>query len=114
MNSALIQQRLLGRYSHTTIRRRKTAEAGQPRRALKERVLNAWNGLRPALEIGATDNSYVTSMESLADEPIKANLKVANPRADAEEDLASESVRRLLARELSKLSEEQCLQELKR
>ena len=80
--------------------KRESAE-GQAKRSLSERALNAWRGLRPALEVGATERERVTAMESTSDEQAKASLKTANPRGDLEEDLTNDDAKRLMTRELA-------------
>ena len=42
--------------------KRKAAEAGHKAKSLQERSLNAWRGLRPALEVGAAEKQRVASM----------------------------------------------------
>ena len=58
----------------------KQADAVVARKNLSDCVLNTWRDLRPALEVGAADDNYITSMESTADEKTCVNLKLTNPR----------------------------------
>ena len=84
----------------------KTAEGGQRRESPSERALNAWRDLRPALEAGAADNSYVTAVELASEEETRVSLKPTSPKTEVEEPLANESVRRLATFELATLSRE--------
>ena len=54
----------------------KAAEAGHKAKSLQERSLNAWRDLRPALEVGAAEKQYITSMELILDEKISLDKKV--------------------------------------
>tara|TARA_A100001015_G_C14866085_1_gene662366 strand:- start:354 stop:848 length:495 start_codon:yes stop_codon:yes gene_type:complete len=73
-------------------------------RKLSDCALNNWKGLRNALEVGAAEQSYVTSSELTADEEIKINLKIINPRALSEEKLADANVRKFMGVELAELA----------
>ena len=65
-----------------------SAEAVADRRSLSDRASSAWRGLRPALEVGAADSSYVASMELAAEDKVCVSLSVVNPRALEEDRLA--------------------------
>ena len=67
-------------------------------------ALNTWRDLRQALEVGAADQSYVTSSELISDEPISINLKLVNPRTLMEEKLTDQNVKRFMGLELAELS----------
>ena len=73
---------------------------------LSECPLNTWRDLRPALEVGAADQNYITAMELLSNEPIKVNLTILNPRTFIEEVLNDVNVRRFMAYELEDLARE--------
>ena len=50
-------------------------------KTLAECALNNWKDLRPALEVGAADATYITSMELLSNEQITVNLTITNERS---------------------------------
>ena len=87
----------------------KPAESGDARESLSDCALNAWRGLRPALEVGAADSVCVASIELVSKEQAKVSLTLTNPRALEEEPLTSDDVKRLMSYELSGLSRERSL-----
>ena len=84
----------------------KRAEAGSIKRRLQECALSAWRDLRAALEVGTAEGAYVTSIELIGEEPIKANLTISDPRALEEERLTNSNAKRLMSYELADLSRE--------
>ena len=63
------------------------------KRLLAECPLNSWKDLRPALEVGATAEQYVTATELISSEPIKVKLTLENPRTSELEELNNENIR---------------------
>ena len=62
---------------------------------LSECPLNTWRDLRPALEVGAADQNYITAMELLSTEQITVNLTLTNV-----------NVRKFMSYELEDLAKE--------
>ena len=89
--------------------KRKAAEAGRKAKSLQECSLNAWRDLRPALEVGAAEKQYITSMELTLDEKTSVNLKITNPRAMEEEDLTTPNINKLMTCELIDLTRQRDL-----
>ena len=87
----------------------KAAEAGHKAKSLQDCPLNAWRDLRPALEVGAAEKNYITSMELTLDEKISVNLKIINPRALEEEDLTTSNINKFMTYELMDLTRERQL-----
>ena len=87
----------------------KAAEAGHKAKNLQECSLNAWRDLRPALEVGAAEKQYLTSMELILDEKISVNLKITNPRTMAEEDLTTANINKFMMYELIDLNRQRDL-----
>ena len=81
----------------------RTAEAS-PVKSLSECVLNAWRDLRSALEVGAADQTFMTSSELITDEEINVSLKLINPRTSCEEKLTDANIRKFMGFELAESS----------
>ena len=60
--------------------------------------------MRPALEVGAAEKQYITSMELILDEKISVNLKITNPRTMEEEDLTTPNINKFMMYELIDLT----------
>ena len=75
-------------------------------KTLAECALNNWKDLRPALEVGAADATYITSMELLSNEQITVNLTITNPRTMNEEALNDVNVKRFMSYELEDLAKD--------
>ena len=89
--------------------KQKHAEAGQSKKTLQECVLNAWKDLRPALEVGAADKTYVTAMELISNDKVSVNLTITNPRTLEEESLNTANINRFMLYELMDLTRERQL-----